>query len=171
RGAQHAGLRKTEVELEKPQLIVAPRVGNPLRDAVFDRLDHGVGRCAVLQLDAELDQIMVSGAQYTDLPITRNRWDIFEELLEEPGAEVAHPAVHHFVRASTNLRNPTRALEDARARFVQEARDVGRAIANERHDLARQRRVDELAVSIPALIDDLAQQVEIVHVIAASDRA
>src|SRR5579871_1784622 len=99
---QCAGCRKPEAELKQPELVVAPRVRNALLHVPLNRVAHGrLGR-AGLELDAEFDRVAIAGSEHPDLPVARDAGHVVEQLLEEPGAEVAHAAVDHFVRASAN---------------------------------------------------------------------
>src|SRR5579863_4280585 len=127
-----------EAEFKQAELVVPPRVGEARLDPVLDGgADARFGR-AVDELDAEFDRVAIAGAQDADLPVAGDARQIVEQLLEEPRTEVAHAAVHHLVGPAANLRDPAHELQRARARLVDERRDVGGPVSNQGHDAPRE---------------------------------
>src|ERR1700674_599353 len=63
-GAQRAGRREPERELEQLELVIAPRIRDPLPDALLDGADHGVRGRGIAHLEAELDGVVVAGANH-----------------------------------------------------------------------------------------------------------
>src|SRR5713226_2004608 len=141
-GAQRARRREPERELEELELVIAPRIRDPLPNTLLDGANHGVRGRGVPQLEAELDGVVVAGANHPDLPVARDLGQVVEQLLEEPRTEIAHPAVHHLIGAPADLRQTPCGPQYARAGLVEELRDVGRPVPDERHHPSRQRGVD-----------------------------
>src|SRR5579864_270553 len=52
-GAQRPGRREPERELEQLELVIAPRIRDPLPDALLDGAGHGVRSRRIPQLEAE----------------------------------------------------------------------------------------------------------------------
>src|SRR5712692_1488160 len=99
------------------------------------------------------------------LPIFASAFDAAEEFFEYPWANVAHAADYHLVTAATYLPNPSRE-HSAVTWFINQTRHVSRTIPDERHHVARERCVNDFAVTVLVHVGKLKKEIEIVAVIA-----
>src|ERR1700759_1018112 len=112
----------------------------------------------VVRLDVKLYNVASPVVLHNGLPVRARRRDARENFREHPRADVAHPAHDHLVCARANLRDAA-GEESAGARLFDGACDVGRAVAQKRHHLAVERRVNKLAVAFRVGVCDLEEKV------------
>ena len=105
---------------------------------------HGVGEDFGGEFDVDRDFVERAGTGQLDVEVRRESGDAEERLLDLRGEDVDAADDEHVVRAARDAGHAGRGAA-ARAGFVCDARDVARAVAEERRGFAREGGEDEFA--------------------------
>src|SRR5207245_710468 len=111
----------------------------------------------VIQFNAQLNHIARSFVPHNCLPVLLDAFDAAQEFFEYPWTNVSHAADNHLTAAAAYFADPSR-KHSAVTGFVEQSRHVRRTIADERHHVAGQRGVDNLAVAILIQISKLEEE-------------
>src|SRR5262249_11315037 len=143
-------------QLVEAHLPVFPEIGKPLREV---SQCQGLYSIDLFGFDAQFDHIAPAVSRDDHLPVGAHA-HVAKHFIDVPRPDITHAADDHLVGAGADLLDAA-GKETTGARIVIETGDVARSIPNERHDVARESRVHELAVPVVVGAIDLEQKVKI----------
>src|SRR5881628_2027444 len=138
--SKRARREEGELDVEQPLAVGEPGVGARSLERAEDLLHRTLAGCAVaLELEAELHDGRQLALIEGHLPVAAEAGHLAQERLEEVGVEVPPRARHLLVEPPAERREAAE-RQPAEAWFREPPRHVARAVTDQRHDAAVDRR-------------------------------
>src|SRR5579875_3169948 len=173
-GLSPLGARARRQKLEGQPIhaanVIGPNLGITRLQISRDRLLNAPGLNPVGQFKAKLKNIPQTFLPDGHLPVFSDAFHVMKHAFKNGGMHIACSHHHHFIAPTFNHIDSAK-RRSAGTRLFQEARHVADAITDERFGAARKRRHHQFAIAFVVRMNNLKQEIELIHVVAPSPPA